>query len=44
MGFRADLVVQELVIVEIKSIAEIMPLQESSCSLTCGWLTSDWGC
>jgi hypothetical protein len=36
MGFRADLVVEDKVIVEIKSIAEIAALHRKSSSRTCG--------
>jgi GxxExxY protein len=40
MGFRADLVVQNSVIVEIKSIAEITLYTKSNYSRICGWPTS----
>jgi GxxExxY protein len=42
MGFRADLVVQDLVIVEIKSIAEIMPLHKKQLLTYLRLAESDW--
>ena len=44
MGFRADLVVQNSVIVEIKSIAEITMLHKNNYSRICDWPTSGLAC
>ena len=41
MGFRADLVVEDKVIVEVKSIAEIAALHRNSSSHICVWPTND---
>ena len=44
MGFRADLVVEDKVIVEIKPWRRSRRCTRSSFSPTCGWRTNDWVC
>ena len=44
IGFRADLIVEDKVIVEIKSVEALAPVHKSSFSRISGWLTSAWVC
>jgi GxxExxY protein len=44
MGFRADLIVENSVIVEIKSIAEILAVHKKQLSRICDWRTNALGC
>jgi GxxExxY protein len=44
MGFRADLIVEDCLIVEIKSIAAIAPVHKNNCSRISVWPTNAWVC
>jgi GxxExxY protein len=44
MGFRADLIVEDSVIVEIKSVEASHPCTRNSYAPICGWRTSAWDC
>ena len=43
-GFRLHLLVEDTIIVELKSVQRVEPVHKNSCFLTCGWLISGWSC
>lgn len=44
VGFRLDLLVENKLIVELKSVEKVSPVHKKYCLPTCGWQTVDWDC
>jgi GxxExxY protein len=44
VGYRADLIVESKVIIEVKSVEALAPVHKNSCSHICALRTNVWDC